>query len=49
VEEIIKRLEAVTPEQIQEVARTCFTSAGIALGALGNLNGFRVDRSRLEI
>jgi predicted Zn-dependent peptidase len=48
-EEIIKRLEAVTPEQIQQVARTCFRSEGIALGALGNLNGFQVDRSRLEI
>jgi predicted Zn-dependent peptidase len=48
-EEIIKRLEAVTPEQIQQVARTCFTSEGIALGALGKLNGFRADRSRLEI
>jgi predicted Zn-dependent peptidase len=48
-EEIIKRLEAVTTEQIQQVARTSFTSEGIALGALGNLNGFQVDRSRLEI
>ena len=48
-EEIIKRVEAVTTEQIQHVARTCFTSEGIALGALGNLNGFQVDRSRLEI
>src|SRR6266568_2659817 len=48
-EEIIKRIEAVTAEQIQHVARTCLTSEGIALGALGNLNGFQVDRSRLEI
>jgi predicted Zn-dependent peptidase len=48
-DEIVKRLEAVTPEEIQQVARTCFVSEGMALGALGNFNGFRVSRSRLEI
>ena len=48
-EEIIKRLDEITPEDLQQVAQTYFTSAGMALGALGNLNGFRVDRSRLEI
>jgi predicted Zn-dependent peptidase len=48
-EEIVKRLEAVTPDEIQHLARACFTSETIALGALGNFNGFRVDRSRLEI
>jgi hypothetical protein len=31
------------------VARQFFTSESLALGALGNLNGFRVDRSRLRI
>jgi hypothetical protein len=39
----------ITLEQLQEVARTYFKSETIALGALGNLNGFNVDRSRLEI
>ena len=48
-EEIVKRIEAVTPDEIQQLARACFTSETIALGALGNFNGFRVDRSRLEI
>jgi predicted Zn-dependent peptidase len=48
-DEIISRLEAVTPEDVQRVARASFTSEGIALAALGDLNGFRVDRSRLEI
>jgi predicted Zn-dependent peptidase len=47
--EIIQKLEAVTPEDLQRVARQCFTSESLALGALGNLNGFRVDRSRLTI
>ncbi|HLL72216.1 MAG TPA: pitrilysin family protein [Pyrinomonadaceae bacterium] len=48
-DEIIARLEAVTPEDMQRVARARFTSGGLALGALGNLNGFKVERSRLEI
>ncbi|HEY7783435.1 MAG TPA: pitrilysin family protein [Pyrinomonadaceae bacterium] len=48
-DEIIKRIEAVSPEEVQQVARQFFTSQNISLGALGDLNGFRVDRSRLEI
>ncbi|HYG11480.1 MAG TPA: pitrilysin family protein [Pyrinomonadaceae bacterium] len=48
-DEIIARLEAVTPEEMQRVARARFTSGSLALGALGNLNGFKVERSRLEI
>jgi predicted Zn-dependent peptidase len=48
-DEIIARLEAVTPEDMQQVARARFTSGSLALGALGNLNGFKVERSRLEI
>ena len=48
-DEIIERLEAVTPEDVQRVARASFTSDALALAALGDLNGFRVDRSRLVI
>ena len=48
-DEIIRRLEAVTPDDIQAVAREFFKTETLSLGALGNLNGFRVDRSRLEI
>ncbi len=48
-DEIIKRLQDVTPEDAQTVARIFFTTESLALGALGNLNGFKVDRSRLEI
>lgn len=47
--EIIQKLEAVTPDDMQRVARQYFTSESLALGALGNLNGFHVDRSRLKI
>jgi predicted Zn-dependent peptidase len=48
-DEIISSLAAVTIEDTQRVARRYFTSEGMALAALGDLNGFRVDRSRLEI
>ena len=48
-DEMIRRLEAVTSEDLQRVAREYLVTNKLALGALGNLNGFRVDRSRLEI
>jgi predicted Zn-dependent peptidase len=48
-DEVIHRIEQVTPEDVQQLARTFFTTENLSLGALGNLNGFRVDRSRLEI
>jgi predicted Zn-dependent peptidase len=48
-DEVIEKIRATTVDEIQEVARTYFKSETIALGALGNLNGFYVDRSRLEI
>jgi predicted Zn-dependent peptidase len=48
-DEIINRLEAVTIEDLERVARAYFTTDGMALGALGDLNGFQVDRTRLEI
>lgn len=46
---VIEKLRNATIEQLQEVARTYFKSETLALGALGNLNGFKVDRSRLSI
>jgi predicted Zn-dependent peptidase len=48
-EEIIRRIEAVTADDAQRVAETCFTTPTLALGALGNLNGFSADRARLVI
>lgn len=47
--EIIASVERVTREDVQLLAQACFTTPALALGALGNLNGFSVDRSRLEI
>jgi predicted Zn-dependent peptidase len=48
-DEVIQKLDTITPDDLQQIARKYFTSAGMSLGALGNLNGFRVDRARLEI
>jgi len=48
-EEIIEKMEVVNSEDLQRVARKYFRSDTLALGALGNLNGFRVDRSKLRI
>jgi predicted Zn-dependent peptidase len=47
--ETIEKIEAASADVMQRVARKFFTSESLALGALGKLNGFRVDRSRLKI
>jgi predicted Zn-dependent peptidase len=48
-DEVIAKIRAITLEQLQEIAQNYFRSETVALGALGNLNGFKVDRSRLEL
>ncbi len=48
-DEVIEKLRKTTVDELQEIARTYFKSETVALGALGNLNGFKVDRSRLAI
>jgi len=48
-DEIIRRLEAVTPEDLLRLARAHFRADSLALGALGDLNGFKVDRARLAV
>jgi predicted Zn-dependent peptidase len=49
VEETLAKLEAVTVEEIQELAREHFRTENVAFGALGNLNGFKVERDRLDV
>ncbi len=49
IEETIQKIEAVTVEEIREIAREFFQTEKIAFGALGNLNGLKVKRERLEI
>jgi predicted Zn-dependent peptidase len=48
-EQVIARIEAVTPEEMRRVAAEFFKTEALAVGALGDLNGFKVDRARLEI
>jgi predicted Zn-dependent peptidase len=48
-DEIIQRIEKVTREDMLAVAQKHFTTDSLAIGALGNLNGFAVDRTRLQI
>jgi predicted Zn-dependent peptidase len=47
--ETIEKIEAVTLEEIQVLAREFFQTEKIAFGALGNLNGLKIRRERLEI
>jgi predicted Zn-dependent peptidase len=48
-DEIIERYEAVTSEDLLRLSRQFFRTEALALGVLGDLNGFRADRARLEI
>lgn len=48
-DEIIERVERVTPEDMRRVASEFFRTDALALAALGDLNGFKVDRARLEV
>jgi predicted Zn-dependent peptidase len=48
-EQVIARIEAVTPADLLRVASEHFKTDALALGALGDLNGFKVDRARLEV
>jgi predicted Zn-dependent peptidase len=48
-DEIIRRIETVTPDDLLRVARRYFRADRLALGALGDINGFKVDRARLEV
>ncbi|MFN2577158.1 MAG: M16 family metallopeptidase [Pyrinomonadaceae bacterium] len=48
-DEIIRAVSAVTREDVQRLAQSSFRTPMLSVGALGNLNGFAVERSRLEI
>ena len=49
IEETLEKIEAVKIEEVQELAREFFQTEKIAFGALGNLNGLKITRERLEI
>ena len=46
-DEVIERLEAVTAEQIQQIAQSLFDPERIAVTLLGRLDGLKLDRSHL--
>ena len=48
-DEIIRRVEAVTPEDVRRIARENFVTERLAVGALGDLKNFRIERARLEV
>ena len=47
VEELQAAIDAVTPEQIQQIARECFQPEKIAAAIVGPLDGFRLTRDLL--
>ena len=49
LEETLAKIEAVTIEEIQELAGEFFQTEKIAFAALGNLNGLKIRRERLTI
>jgi predicted Zn-dependent peptidase len=49
LEETLEKIEAVSVEEVRELAREFFQTEKIAFGALGNLNGLTIKRKRLEI
>jgi predicted Zn-dependent peptidase len=49
LEETLHKIEAVRAEEVQAIAREFFQTEKIAFGALGNVNGLKINRERLEI
>jgi predicted Zn-dependent peptidase len=49
LEETLQKIEAVSAEDIQQLADEFFQTEKIALAALGNLNGLKVERERLNV
>ena len=49
IEETLQKIEAVSAEEVQELAQEFFQTEKIAFAALGNLNGLKIKRERLEI
>jgi predicted Zn-dependent peptidase len=47
LDELIQKIEAVTAEELQELANNFFQTENIAVTILGNLNGLRLTREQL--
>ena len=48
LDEMIEKIEAVTAEQIRDIAGEFFNSKNITLAVLGNLGDFRIKREELD-
>ena len=49
VEETLAKLDAVTVDEIQAIAREFFVTENVAFAALGDLKGLKIERERLRI
>ncbi len=49
LDETLQKIEKVRIEDLQEIANEFFQTENIALAAIGNLNGFKIKRERLEV
>ncbi len=49
VEETLAKIDAVTIEEIRDIAQEFFQTEQIALAALGNLKNLKIRRERLEV
>ena len=49
VEETLANLDAVTRDDVNAIAEEYFRTEDIAFAALGDLNGFAIDRDRLDV
>lgn len=49
IEETLQKIEAVTLEEVQALAKEFFQTEKVAFAALGNLNGLKIERDRLKI
>ncbi len=47
LDELVERIEAVTADEVQAIAREFFSTEMIAVTALGNLNGLKISREQL--
>jgi len=47
MDELIQKIEAVTADDLQEMANDFFRTESIAVTVLGNLNGLKIAREQL--
>jgi len=48
LDEIIEKVETVTPEQLLDLSRELFQPQQIAVTVLGNLNGLKISRDLIS-